>query len=411
MSGTHPLLPRISHLFSSSVIVALVSLVPASSHAQGFSVLYTFTGENGDGGNPTGRPVLDAEGNLYGATENGGLKKHGAAYKLSPGGAETVLHSFGGAANANPMGGLIADATGNLYGTTFGRTQNPHSNRGAVFEFTVAQKMKILYSFPNSGLSGGEPIGNIVMDGHGNLFGTTEFGGDDNEGVLYELSPPAKRNRKWMETVLHSFNREIDGGAPQGGLAIDADGNLYGTTFFGGPSDCGTVFKVTPAGLETVLYAFTCGADGATPYSGVALDAQGNLYGTTYQGGDLSCQQPGFGPGCGVLFKITPNGNETVLHNFTCGSDGCFPYLDNGVVLDGKGNIYGTTSWGGIDDYGVVYQITPDGSEKILHTFTGNDGKGPGTLILDGHGNVLGTAMGGGLGCFGGCGTIFKLTP
>jgi len=205
----------------------------------------------------------------------------------------------------------------------------------------------------------------LTIDSEGNLYGTTEFGGTASVGVVFKLDTTGQ------ETVLYSFiglaDFATDGVYPGAGVILDSAGNVYGTTMDGGGvtspgcggDECGVVFKLDPSGQETVLHAFTGGADGAEQFSGVfeggvIRSAAGNLYGTTYLGGDLSgC----YGEGCGVVFKVSPSGQETVLYTFTGGADGGNPYA--GVIADPAGNLYGTTYYGGKNSAGVVFKLKP----------------------------------------------------
>jgi len=260
-----------------------------------------------------------------------------------------------------------------------------------VFKVTASGKEAVLYTF--TGIGGdGFPQSGVVRDSSGNLYGMTPNGGTSNAGTVFKLDPTGKK------TVLHSFTGSNDGGFPVAGLVLDATGNLYGTTQ-GGSSIAGTVFKLDSNGKMTVLYTFTGSNDGGTPKAGVIRDAHGNLYGTTNLGGT---------DGVGTVFKVTAQGQETVLHNFTGGSDGWLPF-GGGLVRDSAGNLYGTTPQGGSNDFGVVFKIDTKGNETILHTFSGSDGKIPyGTLILDKAGNLYGTTYQGG--AYGG-GVVFKIAP
>ncbi|MGH6846196.1 MAG: choice-of-anchor tandem repeat GloVer-containing protein, partial [Methylocella sp.] len=221
------------------------------------------------------------------------------------------------------------------------------------------------------------------------------------------------------ETVLHSFAGGSDGGFPGGGLIADSSGNLYGTTEGGSTRDCltlgncGTVFKLSPSGSETVLYAFTRNESEA----GLIADSSGNLFGTIPTGGASICGFDGdYGFGCGVVFKLSPGGTYTELHSFTGSSDGAFP---GGLIADSSGNLYGTTGGGGASGCGGfgcggVFKLSPGGSETVLYSFTGGiDGGGPTAgLIADSSGNLYGTtAFGGSAVCGGGCGVVFKLSP
>jgi uncharacterized repeat protein (TIGR03803 family) len=215
-----------------------------------------------------------------------------------------------------------------------------------------AQTLTTLHSF-GQGSDGRSPVAGLIFDASGNLYGTTLGGGANEKGTVFKLSPSGS------ETVLYSFTGGSDGGAPYAGLIFDSSGNLYGTTSDGGnPADCdssgcGTVFKLTPSGSETVLHSFTGGSDGGDPYAGLIFDASGNVYGTT---------ESGFSSG--TVFKVTPSGSETVLHKFAGGSDGGNPGA--GLIADASGNLYGTTGDGGADGYGTVFKVTPSGSERDL---------------------------------------------
>jgi uncharacterized repeat protein (TIGR03803 family) len=267
---------------------------------------------------------------------------------------------------------------------------------------------QVLHAF--NYLDGAEPFtGSLVFDSTGNLYGTTTFGDNPScgggSGTVFELTPGS--GGKWTRTVLHSFRGGSDGFSPIGTLIVDAAGNVYGVTSYGGnsscPNGCGTVYKLAPDGdgkwTKTVLYQFS-GKDGASPISGLTLDPAGNLYGATWQGGKYqSCPQIG----CGVVFKLTPGGqgqwNETVLHAFN-GGDGSEP---NGtLIFDAAGDLYGVTTTGG--DYkacpgfgcGTVFRLKPEGqgqwNETVLHAFRQYDGVDPGgTLASDAAGNLYGT--------------------
>ena len=432
-----------------SAMLALLILGPflGAALAQTESVLYSFCAQGGgnctDGAIPYAGVVLDQKGNLYGTTAYGGAHNNGTSYdagcgvafKLTPKGKETVLHTFcsrsGCTDGANPYAGVVLDQKGNLYGTTYngGNLQNG----GVAFKLTPKGKETVLHTFCSQSdcTDGANPSG-IVFDQKGNLYGTTSGGGAYGGGVVFRLTPEGK------ETVLYNFCARtncVDGGNPTAGLVIDQRGNLYGTTSLGGAygsgycSDvqygCGVVFKLTPEGTETVLHSFCAQGgenctDGAGPYAGVVLDQKGNLYGTTEGGGNL---QAG-----GVAFKVTPEGKETVLYSF-CAQGGCTDgdEPDAGLVLDQKGNLYGTTVGGGIESgdcfpqgCGIVFRLTPKGKETVLYRFcTQNkctDGTGPEAgLVFDQKGNLYGTTELGGAynGCnqggFG-CGVIFQLT-
>jgi uncharacterized repeat protein (TIGR03803 family) len=366
----------------------MVGLVPAfSAHAGTYKLLHSACQEANctDGGSPGGGLIADAAGNLYGTTESGGTYGAGTVFKMSSAtGAETVLYNFCPAANC-------ADG-----------------------------------EFPSSGLA---------MDDAGNLYGTTNMGGNPTTcfepscGVVFKVAPDG------TETTLYTFCSQpncSDGASPTNGLLVDGEGDVYGTTNGGGiggcndERGCGTVFKVAPDGTETVLYDFCAQAnctDGAKPTSNLIMDGNGNLYGTTFNGGNINeCLNQYYSSGCGVVFELAPNGTETVLYTFcakaNC-SDGANPYA--GLTMDVQGNMYGTTTLGntGCDGgagCGVVFKLTPGGTESVLLAFDGANGGNPeSNLAMDSSGNLYGTtpfttAANGK--CFNdGCGNVFELAP
>jgi len=259
---------------------------------------------------------------------------------------------------ANPYAGLIFDKKGNLYGTTM---DGGAYGGGGVFKLSAKGKGTVLYSFcaQNDCADGGVPQAGLIFDQKGNLYGTTVSGGaycgsNYGCGVVFKLTPQGE------ETVLYSFCAKTtcaDGASPYGGLVFDKKGNLYGTTLMGGAANRGTVFKLTPEGEETVLYGFCAKKsychDGENPYAGVVFDQKENLYGTTPLGGAYDGCD---NTGCGVVFELTPKGKETVLHSF-CAQKGCddgsLPYAE--LVFDKKGNLYGTTWAGGSRNYRCAY--------------------------------------------------------
>ena len=312
-----------------------------------------------------------------------------------------VLYTFtGGADGAFPFAPLIVDDAGNLYGTTEygGSTQH-----GAVFKTDTSGNETVLYSFKTSGSGDGQyPFAGLMLDAAGNLYGTTQFGGTYQNGTVFKVDSSGN------ETVLYSFTGGSDGANPRADLAQDKRGNLYGTTYRGGSGSCvqgcGVVFKLDVMGNEIVLYSFTGGADGANPSAGLADDGSGKLYGTTEGGGVC----------CGTVFKLSKSGKLTVLHTFT-GPDGSSPHGD--LVLDDRGNLYGTTQAGSSGaPYGTVFKLSKSGDLTVLHSFTGNaDGAQPyAGLVLDEGGNLYGTTYWGGASSSNcqvpaGCGTVFKI--
>ena len=206
---------------------------------------------------------------------------------------------------------------------------------------TAGVNESVLYSF-GTGTDGQDPYAGLIQDASGNLYGTTYYGGTNRTGTVFKVTPDG------VETVLHSFGTGTDGQYPYAGLIQDASGNLYGTTQQGGTNGTGTVFKVTPAGVETVLYSFGIAPDGYYPNAGLIQDASGNLYGTTYYGGTNNK---------GTVFKVTPAGVETVLYSFGIAPDGYYPSAR--LIQDASGNLYGTTTQGGTNTTGTVFKISP----------------------------------------------------
>lgn len=260
-----------------------------------------------------------------------------------------------------------------------------------------AQTFSVIYSF-TGGADGGNPVDGFLIGPGGNLFGTASTGGSSGAGVVFKLTETG------VQKVLYNFTGGADGANPNSRLISDASGNLYGTTFAGGADSAGTVFKLTPAGVETVLHSFKGGADGANPIAKLTFDSAGNLYGTTSAGGAY---------GGGTVFEVSNAGTETVLHSFGNGTDGSDPVA--GVSISKKGEIFGTTSTGGSSGYGTIFALTASKSgwkETILHSFAlQSDGGTPyAGLVFDQSGNLYGTTTAGGEGGENGGGTIFKLT-
>jgi uncharacterized repeat protein (TIGR03803 family) len=380
-----------------------------------YSVLYTFTGGS-DGGIPLGGDlILDPEGNLYGTTGFGGdlscltfsTPGCGVVFKLDRTGKESVLHGFtGGTDGKTPISGVVQDDEGNVYGTTY---SGGSYGAGVVFKLDRAGDETILYTF-TGGADGGCPAYGLLRDDAGNLFGAGACGGTNGKGVAFTL------DRIGKETVLYSFTGGPDGAYPNN-LTRDAEGDFVGAAYAGGNLNecfgqgCGVVFKLSRAGKETVLYTFNGAADGGDPSANVIPDEAGNLYGTAYSGGNLSgCN----GYGCGVVFKLDRTGKETVLYAFTGGADGSGPVAD--LIRDDEGNLYSTTEYGGVStgspciyagNCGVVFKVDRFGKETVLYSFTGGtDGANPfGGLVRDAEGNLYGATCATSVGC----GVVFKI--
>jgi uncharacterized repeat protein (TIGR03803 family) len=396
------------------------------AQAQTLTVLHTFTGK-GDGQAPAGGVIRDASGNLYGTTGSGGSFDVGTVFRIDARGKETILHNFWSGDGLGPSSTLVRDQAGTLYGVAFlgGAPEGGECffGCGAVFKLDSAGKESVLYAF-NGQADGGYPEGDLLRDHSGNLYGTTVFGGGCRPGpgcgVVFKVDPQGK------ETVLYTFTG-MTGNSPEplGGLIRDKAGNLYGVTFYGGGNacgyGCGTIFKVDASGKETVFYSFTGGTDGGLPTGPLIRDAAGNLFGVTASGGDLSSCQNGVHNGCGVVFRLDRTGKETVLYAFKGIPDGASP--KGRLLRDKSGNFYGVTVAGGTigcnanQGCGTVFKLDANGKETVLYTFTGgSDGANPnGDLVMDESGNLYGTTSSGGdPSCYragGSCGVVFKLTP
>lgn len=351
------------------------------------SVLYNFQG-GADGDEVIGALIFDAKGNLYGTTALGGSFGNctygcGTVFELSPpavrGGVWTksILYSFAGgkADGAYPEAALVFDSKGRLYGTT-SEGAGPDCGGygcGSAFELIPPAKQGgawseiVLHTFigPTS-TDGYGPSCNLIFDSLGNLYGTTPFGGVNNNGAVFELTPPAAKGDPWAEAVIYSFIGPPDGASPEAGLTAGGNGAFYGSASGWGPENYGTIFELAPpaqsgdAWTETVLHAFTLKADGGVPSAGVIFDAKGNLYSTTAVGGDYSCNA-GFNDGCGVAFQLAPPKKqggawtETVLHSFAGVNDGIQP--ESSLLIGKFGLLYGTTEMGGASGDGTVFSL------------------------------------------------------
>jgi uncharacterized repeat protein (TIGR03803 family) len=338
---------------------------------------------------------------------------------------ETILYRFQGSEQGDgslPDAGVIADKFGNLYGTT---TDGGFLGHGVVYELSppvppaTVWTEAILYRFTGSP-DGAGPFAGLAFDGAGNLYGTTAIGGASPNcsfgcGTVFELAPPADAGQPWAESVIYSFGGS-DGATPFAAVILDQAGNIYGTTMAGGASDGGTVFELSPPQApnqpwsESVLHDFTTGSDGGGPIGPVAFDGAGNLYGAAYNGGKF---------GMGTVFKLTPSTGgswaETVLHNFgdVNSKDGANP--SSGLVITTSGEMAGTTPLGGSHGAGTVYGLRPPSKPggawayAVLYNFgmSSTDGATPLGVTLA-NGDLYGTTYGGGVN---GWGTVFQLVP
>jgi uncharacterized repeat protein (TIGR03803 family) len=405
------------------------AVAPAQTQAQKFKVLHTFHDKDGYG--PIGQLVIDSAGNFYGTTGAGGSGNCtpgpgcGTVFKLNKSGKLVWSHSFNGKDGWEPLAGVFRDSAGNLFGTTASGGNfsqacgGVHIGCGVVFKLDASGGETLLHKFSGSP-DGNSPGALLVEDAGANLYGTTIYGGafQSDGGTAFKV------NQAGRERILISFGGIAGQGRPGPGLILRGDKNLYGVTYDGGTGGgAGTVFRLSTGGKQTILYNFTGGSDGQGPYSILAADSAGNLYGTTNFGGGANC----IAGMCGTVFKLSPQAGgwtHEILYAF-CQLSQCVDGQDplfGPLIIDHTGNIYGTAHIGGNSGCnrlgcGVVFKLDANGQETVLHTFTGGtDGAGPWAgLTMDEAGNLYGTAQNGGdLNCeprYGGCGVVFEITP
>src|ERR1039458_2600712 len=410
--------PPIRRLEASGALALglMLVLTAIDSPAQTLTTLASFNGTDG-AASGYGSLVQGTAGTLYGTTEAGVALSCpppsvgcGTVFKITLGGTLTTLHSFDGTDGQGPSAGLIQATDGNFYGTTAGGGANGYGY-GTIFKITPSGTLTTLHSFDWS--IDGQGPGGLIQATDGNFYGITEAGGDygNGYGTIFKITPNGTM------TTLYSFdldNLGSSGGGsnPFAALVQAKDGNFYGTTSQGPPtqfptisSGPGTVFKITPGGTLTTLHSFciqaNC-ADGANPFAALVQGTDGNLYGTTESGGS----------GWGTVFKITPGGTLTTLYSFTFGTDGAEPTAP--LIQARDGNFYGTTKYGGAAfaygtaSGGTIFKITPEGTLTTLYSFTGRaDGGIPlGGLVQGTNGSLYGTTSSGGAS---NAGTIFSL--
>jgi len=408
-----------------STLFLFIVLIAPRARTQTYRVIYAFTGQNKLSAGST--IALDSLGNFYGASNNSvrtcSAGACGAIYKISPTGTETTLYEFAGSPDGEYPNGVMVDGTGTLYGTTYygGTSTFQYCNNygcGVLFRLTGSGQETVLHSFNAPPGDGILPQAGVILGSNGALYGTTTNGGTGSVGTSGDGTIYRFANGK--ETVLYNFTDGVDGGLPSSSLLLRG-GSLYGTANFGGTGPCfttfgggcGTVFRLDKTG-ESTLYEFQGGADGGFPAASLIADSAGNLYGTTVLGGDLNCEIGGPPAGCGVVFKLTRSGQETVLHTFTGSTDGAWP--SNALVMDPAGNLYGTAYYGGDlqCNYGLgcgtVFKIDASGQFSVIHTFKGKEGAFPRALIAVGE-KLYGVTDGGGPGGLFLTGVIYELTP
>jgi uncharacterized repeat protein (TIGR03803 family) len=322
-----------------------------------YSNLYSFEGHIYRRANPYAGLVQGSDGDFYGTTDTGGTNKAGTVFRITPGGRYMTLYSFAGPPNDGscPQAGLVLGGDGNFYGTTL---YGGASGVGTVFRISPSGRYMNLYSFGGSPNDGVNPYAGLVLGSDGNFYGTTLYGGANDRGAVFRVSPSGRCEN------LHSFAGSPDDGSnPSAGLVLGSDGNFYGTTDTGGANGKGTVFRINPGGRHANLYSFgVAPTDGENPSAGLVLGGDGNFYGTTDTGGKN---------GKGTVFRVSPSGRYTNLYSFAGSpTDGENPYA--GLVRGSDGNFYGTTLYGGTKKAGTIFRISPGGSYTNLYSFTGS---------------------------------------
>jgi uncharacterized repeat protein (TIGR03803 family) len=393
-------------LCATAAIALPAQTTVAFSPAQTFTRLHTFHGA--DGSNSQAALVQASNGDLYGTTALGGKNNCsygcGTIFKITPSGMLTTVHNFHGTDGAHPEAGLVQGIDGDLYGTTEDGGSGGH---GTIFKITPSGALTTIYRFCLTGdcTDGAHPAAGLIPDTKGDSYGTTYNGGAGGKGTIFRLTASGDL------TTLYRFCMQShceDGRNPSAGLAMDKNGNVYGTTQYGGTHEQGTVFKITAGGILTTLHSFD-GTDGDTPL-GVVLASDGTLYGTTQSGGANTFY--------GSVFKITRSGSLTTLYSF-CSQSGCADgdTLFAGLIQGSDENFYGTTFQGGINHNGTIFQITPSGALTVLYNFCSQKGCADGSQPLAGlvqgiNGKFYGTTGYGGKGnaCTYGCGTVFSLS-
>ena len=381
--------------------LVLLTAAGAGAHAQTFSVVYNFGSVDGDPLQQfyTGVIAQGRDGNLYSGSSAGGDYFRGAAYKFTPAGVLTTLYSFSdGTDGSEPYGGLSLGNDGNFYGTSYsgGFGGAPY---GTVFKVTSTGGYKLLYTFTD-GADGALPSSPPIQGTDGNFYGTTCAGCNGpaaaGGGSIYKITPSGTFTTLFSCDGIYCWE-------PRGPLVQGTDGNFYGTSTYAGTSGLGNIFKITPTGKIAVLYDFD-NTHGELPIAGLVLGSDGNFYGTAVDGGST---------GYGVAFRVTPAGKLTVLHNMNGTTDGSAPF--GGLVQGTDGNFYGANAYGGVNNDGTLFEITPTGKFSVLHSFDGTDGQFPySTVMQHTNGAIYGGTQLGGTGTVncssGNCGVLYSWT-
>ena len=390
------------NLIAGFVLVLMTTIL--SAQAQKLTPLHQFTGEKSPEAFPEGSIIRDAAGNLYGTTT-----LDGSVFKITSDGKYSVLKFIdGGDDGTFPKGSLALDAAGNLYGVA----EQGSGGAGVLFKLSPKGEETVLFAFQGGlhNTTPKEPAGGVLLEKNGDIIGAAQFGNSQNCvigcGSIFRLDTGGTMHS------LHKFTGGADGGSPIGPLVQDASGNLYGVTQSGGDHNCpthflkrgqgcGVVFKIDTQNALTVLHTFAGKRDGAVPQGGLLLDAVGNLFGTTLKGGHANN---------GTIFKIASDGTYTVLRRMTK-SVGVNP--NGGLVSDTSGNLYGTTQLGGNQNLGTAFELSPGGTLKVLHNFQGlKDGASPlAGLFRDDQGRLYGTTVHNGLIKRVQGGNVFVITP
>ncbi len=399
-----------------AIVFVLTIVTTDAAQAQTYQVLYTFTGGN-DGAGPYAGLTMDKGGKLYGTTHSGNSGTNwGNVYQIRPKGSGWIFNPLGvfdGTLSARvlfgPDGLLYSTSPNNIAGYIFGYIFSMRPGVNACLTALCPWKATVLYGF-SGGADGANPrYGDLNFDQAGNIYGTTPAGGSSNNGVVYEMM---RSGGGWTEQPLYTFSGP-DGSQPFAGIIFDNAGNMYGTTAQGGAYGYGTVYELSPSGggwTEKVLYSFQNGSDGSYPIGGLIFDQSGNLYGAADNGGS---------GGGGTVFELTPSGGSWTynpLYSFTGGAQ-CGPRAS--LVMDGSGNLYGTTYCDGANSKGSIFKLTPSAgswTQTSLYDFTGGtDGGSPiSNVIFDSTGNLYGTASRGGnqSNCgLAGCGVVWQIMP